>query len=60
MLIIPVLEPLKMKCIILAAFLALAFSGVRLAQKAPRVPDNVAQTLWFYLKGLEVAPQPEK
>ena len=45
MLIIPVLEPLKMKRMILAAFLALAFTVGGLAQEIPRVPDEVAEAL---------------
>ncbi len=60
MLIIPVLEPLKMKRMILAAFLALAFTVGGLAQEITRVSNDVAATLWLYLKGLELVQQSEK
>lgn len=56
MLIIPVLEPLKMKRMILA----LAFTVGGLAQEITRVSNDVAATLWLYLKGLELVQQSEK
>ena len=49
-----------MKRMILAAFLALAFTVGGLAQEITRVSNDVAATLWLYLKGLEVVQQSEK